>query len=160
MVAQVGAWVLLAYRIPREPSTPRISVWRKLRQLGVGQLVDGLVALPSDARNRERLEWVADAVVEAGGQATVWVAKPTTAVQARELVDQMTEAVATEYRAVIVAAREAAATPDAQPRRTVGRLRREAQRIRDRDYFAAPEGDEARAALDELARSVEKAAAR
>lgn len=29
-----------------EPSWPRISVWRKLRQLGVGHLVDGLVALP------------------------------------------------------------------------------------------------------------------
>ena len=43
-------WVLLAYRLPREPSTPRITVWRKLRRLGVAQLVDGLVALPADAR--------------------------------------------------------------------------------------------------------------
>ena len=90
----------------------------------------------------------------------MWVAEPTTAAQARELVDQMTEAVAAEYRAVIDAAHEALATPDAQLRRTAGRLRREAQRIRDRDYFAAPEGDEARAALDELGRSVDKAAAR
>ena len=24
-------WVLLAYRLPREPSTPRIALWRKLR---------------------------------------------------------------------------------------------------------------------------------
>ena len=43
-------WVLLAYRIPREPSTPRITVWRKLKRLGVAQIVDGLVALPLDAR--------------------------------------------------------------------------------------------------------------
>ena len=34
LVATTREWVLLAYRIPREPSTPRISVWRKLRRLG------------------------------------------------------------------------------------------------------------------------------
>jgi hypothetical protein len=31
-------WVMLAYRLPREPSTPRITVWRKLKRLGVAQL--------------------------------------------------------------------------------------------------------------------------
>lgn len=46
-------WVLLVYRLPREPSTPRISLWRKLRRLGVAQLGDGVVALPLDARTRE-----------------------------------------------------------------------------------------------------------
>jgi hypothetical protein len=29
-----GRWVLLSYRLPREPSTPRIGVWRKLERLG------------------------------------------------------------------------------------------------------------------------------
>src|SRR2546430_16854738 len=53
-----GRWVLLAYQLPREPSTPRVSIWRKLRRLGVAQLMDGLVALPHSARNQERLEWL------------------------------------------------------------------------------------------------------
>ena len=39
--------VLLAYRLPREPSGPRVTVWRKLRRLGVAQVLDGLVALPA-----------------------------------------------------------------------------------------------------------------
>src|SRR5690242_10765482 len=52
-------WVLLAFRLPREPSTPRTALWRKLRQLGAAQLLDGLVALPLDARNREQFEWLA-----------------------------------------------------------------------------------------------------
>ena len=42
-------WLLLAYHLPREPSTPRIGVWRKLRRLGVAQLDDLLVTLPADA---------------------------------------------------------------------------------------------------------------
>ena len=47
-------WVLLSYRIPREPSTPPIAVWRKLKRLGVGQIGDGVVALPADARTTPR----------------------------------------------------------------------------------------------------------
>src|SRR6266496_4310557 len=62
-------WVLLAYRLPREPSTPRITLWRQLRRLGVAQIADGVVALPLDARTREQLEWLAEDVVDNGGEA-------------------------------------------------------------------------------------------
>ena len=71
-------WALLAYRLPREPSTPRIAVWRKLRRLGVVQLVDGLVALPSSPANVEALDWLADEVIEAGGEAWTFTARPGT----------------------------------------------------------------------------------
>jgi hypothetical protein len=57
---QVGSWVLLAYRLPREPSNPRVAVWRKLERLGVARLGDGLVALRADARTREHLEGLAE----------------------------------------------------------------------------------------------------
>jgi DNA-binding transcriptional regulator PaaX len=52
--AQPESWVLLCYRLPREPSAPRITVWRHLKRLGVGQLADGLVTTPADARTREQ----------------------------------------------------------------------------------------------------------
>src|SRR5213595_1373531 len=95
------SWVLLAYRLPREPSTPRTAVWRKLRRLGAAQVLDGLAALPLDARNREQLEWLADEVVEAGGEATIWVGELASAGQERELASRMAEAVAADYRALI-----------------------------------------------------------
>jgi hypothetical protein len=50
-------WVLLVYRLPREPSRHRVAVWRKLRDLGAHYLQDG-VALPEDAVTREQLEWL------------------------------------------------------------------------------------------------------
>jgi hypothetical protein len=83
-----GEWVMLTYRMPRDPSTPRSSVWRKLRRLGVAQLGDGLVALPADARTREQLEWIAAEVREAAGAAGV---------QERELASAMAAARAAEY---------------------------------------------------------------
>lgn len=152
-------WVFLAYRLPREPSTPRIAVWRKLRRLGVAQVVDGLVALPLDARTREQLEWVADDVVAAGGECSVWIASATTAATERSLARQMAAGVADEYSAVIAAARVAADADPAERRRAAARLRRELHRIRLRDFFPPPEAAAASAALDELAAVVDEVGA-
>ncbi len=144
-------WVLLAYRLPREPSTPRIAVWRRLKRLGVAQLLDGLVALPLDARNREQLEWIADDVAEAGGQATMWIGRLASRTDERSIVGDLADAVAVEYRKVIDEARAASTLEDAVRRRTLGRLRRELRRIRQRDYFPPPEAQQARAAVESLA---------
>jgi hypothetical protein len=155
MIDDVGTWVLLAYRVPREPSAPRLAVWRGLRRLGVAQLVDGLVALPLDSRNRERLEWVAEEVIEHGGEATVWIARPATAGEERELAARMRRRIAGEYRAVIAEADAAAAEGTGRHRRTLARLRRALGRIARRDYFPPPERERARAAVEALARALE-----
>src|SRR6266508_732273 len=106
MVTKADPWVLLAYRIPREPSTPRITVWRKLRRLGVVQLVDGLVALPADSRTKEQLEWLAEEVLDVGGEATVWTGRPGSLADERRLASKMAAAVAEEYLGVIAAVAE------------------------------------------------------
>src|SRR5438477_12087782 len=93
----VGDWVLLGYKVPREPSTPRIALWRALRRLGAVQVIDGLVALPADSRTREQLEWLADGVIEAGGQAEVWLGRPGSAAQERAIAERMQAAIGEHY---------------------------------------------------------------
>ena len=154
-MVDVGRWVLLAYRVPREPSAPRLAVWRRLRGLGVAQLLDGLVALPLDSRNREQLEWVAEEVIEHGGEATVWIAQPATAREERELAARMRDRITGEYRAVIAEAGAAAADGTRRHRRTLARLRRELGRIGRRDYVPPPERERAREAVEALARALE-----
>ncbi len=144
-------WVLLAYRIPREPSTPRIAVWRKFRRLGVAQIVDGLVALPSDARTKEQLEWLADEIREAGGEATIWVGQLASKRSEREVATRMADAIATEYEVIAEAAIEVSSETDVVRRRTLARLRRELRRVGLRDYFPPSERHEARNAVEELA---------
>jgi hypothetical protein len=143
---------MLSYRVPREPSTPRIAVWRKLRGLGVAQVGDGLVALPEDARSREQLEWVAADVDAAGGSAILWRAEMLSARDEQQLIDQLQQARAEEYRALIVQAEQQTRTEtEADRARTVARLRRELRRIRRRDYFPPPEQETARQAVEVLA---------
>jgi Protein ChrB, N-terminal len=150
---------LLAYRLPREPSTPRSALWRKLRRLGAAQVLDGLAALPLDARNREQLEWLADEVSEAGGEATIWIGELASARQERELATRMAKAVADDYAAVIAEAAAAGADATGQRRRTLARLRRELRRTRARDYFPPPERERAERAVEELATLVEETVA-
>ncbi|GIE35353.1 hypothetical protein Ait01nite_083980 [Actinoplanes italicus] len=142
--------MLLAYRIPREPSRPRIAVWRKLERLGVARLGDGLVALPADARTREQFDWIADEITEADGTAMVWLGRPTTTGQEQQIATGMRIARAAEYQAVIDEAVGAQAGSGAERTRAVRRLRSELHRIGRRDFFPPAERDAARAAVQAL----------
>jgi hypothetical protein len=152
--AEPGQWVLLSYRVPREPSTPRITIWRKLKRLGVAQISDGLVALPADPRTREQLEWIAEEVVDAGGTASLWLAKPGAAATERELAAAMSEARAAEYAKITAEVRAGARfAPDARLA-LVRRLRADLLRVQRRDYFPPAERTAAETAIDILAASV------
>jgi ChrB-like protein len=148
--------VLLAYRLPREPSTPRIAVWRKLRQLGAAQLLDGLVALPLDGRNREQIEWLAAEIVEADGEAMVWLGALASRRQQRDLVAAMVDAVGGEYGKLVQEAERLREAAPGVRRRALARLRRELRRIQGRDYFPTTERERAEQSLEELAQIVEE----
>ena len=150
-MSQAEDWVLLAYRLPRVPSTPRSAVWRKLKRLGVAQLGDGLVALPADPRTREQLEWIAEEVADHGGEATLWLGRPLDTKAMGVVVSRMTDAVAAEYDAVAAEATAMRTADPAARRRAVPRLRRELHRIQGRDFFTCPQGEPARRAVEALA---------
>ena len=146
-----GEWVMLAYRMRREPSSGRVTVWRKLRRLGALQIVDGLVTLPRDRRTQEQFEWLADAIIEAGGESSLWFSRPATAGQEGALRAQMSAAAAEDYRQLIGEVNQLLAINERIDRRTVARLTRELDRIRRRDYYPPPEKDRAVRAIERLA---------
>jgi hypothetical protein len=147
-------WVLLAYRMPREPSTPRIAVWRKLRRLGVAQIVDGLVAVPASVSNLEQMGWVANDVLDAGGEATLWTAELASVKQERELAARLNREVTDAYR-VFVSDIEVE-TQSAEPvgRRQQDRFARQLRDIVRRDHLGAPGRDRAERALKRLSRAM------
>ena len=152
-VVPASEWVLLAYRLPREPSTPRINVWRKLRRLGAMQVVGGLVVLPADPRTTEAFDWLADEVADAGGEAWTWRATGSKQ-QDRSLRQRLTDATTDEYQQLVDKAGAAESHPQ---RRTLERLRRELRSIEARDYFGAKARDRARRAVDRLAATLDTA---
>jgi len=149
--------VFLTYRLPREPSAPRLALWRAIRRLGALQLGDGLVALPDSVRNLEHFQWLAADIAEHDGSASVWHARADSRRAHEAHVLSLQESVAAEYEAVYEEAEMSrnADMSDAERRRVVRRLRDQLRRIGLRDHFDAPSGRPARAAVDRLARTAE-----
>jgi hypothetical protein len=145
-------WVLLVYRLPREPSRHRVAVWRKLKDLGALYLQDGVAALPEDAVTREQLEWLQLRITEAGGEATLWGAVPNTIAERRDIVERFRASREAAFGALVDAAgvlrRKAAfGVGGTQLREELRKLEREFRAERRRDYFRSPARDEAAGAI-------------
>jgi hypothetical protein len=143
-------WVLLSYRLPREPSTPRIALWRRLKKLGALQIGDGLSALPLDERTREQFDWLASDVEQNGGEAVVWIAEPGSKSERRTLETKLLVSIAADYRSVAAAADAGIGKGAAGRRRSLRRLRRQFEEISARDYLGSPERRRAEMSLERL----------
>jgi hypothetical protein len=161
-VVERPRWVLLVYKLPREPSRHRVAVWRKLRDLGALYLQDGVAALPEDAVTREQLEWLQLRVREAGGEATLWEARPGTLAEEEHLVGTFRAAREETYRVLITEAervrRKAELGGSTALPGQLDKLEREFRAERRRDYFRSPLRAEAAAALKAARLAVREAA--
>jgi Protein ChrB, N-terminal len=145
-------WLILVYQLPREPSRYRVAVWRKLRMLGALYLQDGAVALPEDALTREQLEWLQLRVREAGGEATLWEAKPATLAEEKALVEAFRSSREEAYAKIISEAERLRRKAEMGGYNKalgeeLGKLEHELRAERRRDYFRSPFRKEAASAL-------------
>src|SRR5262249_11360455 len=125
------------------------TLWRNLRRLGVAQVSDGVVALPLDARTKEQLEWLAEDVVEHGGDASLWISEPGSVAQERALARQLSDAITAEYACVEAEAGNGVGG-GGDRRRTLARLRRELRRTGARAYFPTAARERARDAVETM----------
>jgi hypothetical protein len=103
------------------------------------------------ARSKEELEWVAEQVEEAGGEATLWVGRPSSRADEARIVRSLRAAMAERYRGFLREVEEVGHLDGADRRRGVERLRRELRRLAQRDHFPPPEAARARRELERLA---------
>jgi hypothetical protein len=94
-------WVLLHYKIPREPTAPRVSAWRKLKRLGAILLQDAVWVLPATPHTREDFQWLAVEIGEQGGEATLWEAQLVLPGHDEALVQQFLAQVDAAYGAIL-----------------------------------------------------------
>jgi hypothetical protein len=64
-------WVVLTWRLPSTSSTPRVATWRTLQRMGAVLLTPGAAVVPYSEDLLEQMEWLAERIVESGGEA--WV---------------------------------------------------------------------------------------
>jgi hypothetical protein len=102
-VAEAKTWLLLAYKVPREPTANRVYVWRKLKKLGAVALQDAVWVLPNMPQTLEQFRWLAAEVTEMDGEATLWESSGILDGQDEELVKAFQSQVEQPYRAILSA---------------------------------------------------------
>jgi hypothetical protein len=135
----LGRWLLLHYKIPPEPSAPRVYIWRKLKKIGAILYQDAVWVLPNSPWTREQFQWLTVEIGDLKGEATFWSADLGLGSQANLLVRQFSDQTDQAYAEILEKLKE--------PEPDLGWLSRQFQQIKARDYFHSKVGDIARERL-------------
>ena len=142
-------WLVLTWRLPAASSTPRVATWRSLQRLGAISLTPGAVILPFSEHLLEQLEWIAEEIVQRGGDA--YVLPVTELAEADE--EDIRRRMRGESRREYARLRDAAASVEG---RELAALQRALQRAVDRDHFTAAGRAAAERAIRHAARRREQ----
>ncbi len=129
-------WLLLHYKLPAEPSAPRVYIWRKLKRLGALLVLDSVWVLPDTPRTREQFQWLAAEIIELGGDALLWQGQPALNGPGENLRRQFLNQADEAYTSLLAELQK--------PEADLERLSRQYQQIRARDYFNSALGMQAR----------------
>jgi vacuolar-type H+-ATPase subunit I/STV1 len=163
------AWLLLTYKLPAEPSSARVAVWREVRRSGALQLPQSVVAFPDTEEFRRALGRVRAVVGEVGGSAVAVRAEPLGVDDDARLAAAWNEARVAEYSELTSECEKLVAEIDkefAKEKFTLAeldeeeaeleKLRRWHERIRARDLHGCEGGPEADAALERAGDALER----
>ncbi len=94
-------WLLLAYKVPSEPSSNRISIWRELKRLGAYYPQQAVCILPGRSVIREQIGEIRERVANMGGTDTYLEIPYVPDHQHIELVDAFLELARKEYAEIV-----------------------------------------------------------
>src|SRR3954470_21878178 len=152
-------WLALTWRLPSDSSTPRVATWRTLKRVGAVLLTPGAAVVPYGEDLLEQLDWLAQSIEHAGGEA--WVLPVSRLSEREEAVirERQRDARAAEYGTLAAAARRVPSSARSRAglarlrrERTLGALERQLRSVATRDHFRAP-GKRAAARVIDAARA-------
>ena len=166
-----GGWLLLAYRIPTEPSRLRATVWRRLKSLGAVYLQNSVAVLPSGEAAERALRRLRHEILEMDGTAVLL--SSTALAGEQDVVAMFHAARNSEYEEILDKCVDFHAGLDkeyAASHFTFGELEENEvelvklkswfAKVQDRDAFGASSAASAVTALDECEQALERYAAR
>jgi hypothetical protein len=152
----VSPWLLLVFTLPSNKASERVGIWRKLQKFGSIQLRNAGYMLPNNPVNQERFEWLATAIREFKGEASVLQVQGIDDLSPRALQEQFRQARAADYEAVMEEAKKLKPSATGMSAQLV-RLRRRYEEIVAVDFFESPLRRRAEEALRQIEQPQAKA---
>ncbi|HEV3102478.1 MAG TPA: Chromate resistance protein ChrB [Candidatus Dormibacteraeota bacterium] len=130
-------WLVLTWRLPAASSTPRVATWRSLQRLGAVTLTPGAAVVPFTEDLLEQLEWIAEDIVQRGGDAYVLPVTDLREADEAEISRRMRAERSAEFGELRDAADRLARSELGRTRyeRELATLERGLARAIDRDHF-------------------------
>lgn len=142
-------WVMLVYKLPKsKTSASKVSVWRKLKKLGVYPLQDSVCLLPYSERTLENFEWLSEEIKEMGGEATLWQTSSLASQDEERIIDYFLEKTNKQYQELIKAALDAVSIKQLQSLWTLY------NRVKVQDYLRSPLWIEVKGTLERKAQDL------
>ena len=133
----LARWLLLVYRLPSSRASQRVEIWRKLQRYGALALPSSGHVLPGSEANQEKLEWLATAIRNYRGDASVVQVQGFDDLPDQQLRRRFIEARTRDYEALGRELKSFLARASGPAGRLV-RMRRRFQEIEAIDFFENP----------------------
>ncbi len=147
-----GGWLVLVYRVPSEPSSTRVAIWRDLKRVGAHYLQQCVCVVPRRPDLRSAIETIREKIGRLGGSSNLfevpWLAPEDEAT----LIGGFRDLVAKQYAEIVEECetkfvkeiefetfRENYTFAEAEEiEQDLEKIRRWYARVQERDWFDAP----------------------
>ncbi len=174
MAASPQRFVVLVYRVPPKPAANRVYVWRMLKKVGAVYLQQAVCVFPQNARIARDLQPILRRIEESSGEYHLLPLRRLPAEEEAKLVAQFTEQTARHYAEIIedcevnftkeiefeTFRRNFTYEEAEEIRSEYEKVCAWFERVRERDWFGAPNRQEAQAWLDRCSAMLEEFEAR
>ncbi len=163
-------FLVLVYRVPPRPTAHRVHVWRMLKKVGAVYLQQSVCVFPRNARVTRELQPILRRIEESGGEYHVLPLRSLPDEEERKLVALFVEQTARHYAEIVedcevnfvkeiefeTFRRNFTYEEAEEIRSEYEKIVAWFDRVRDRDWFGAPNRQEARDWLDRCATMLEE----
>lgn len=156
----VKEWLLFTAQLPATPSSLRVGVWRKLKEIGAVKMQNGVWVLPKNASTSRYMERLLGYIRQNGASCQIFVAHNLETEGYEEILNRFSEDRNQEYQEFLeqgsgfIAEIEKESAADKftfaeleENEQNLKRLKRWFQKIQNRDYFEASLRKEAQLSL-------------
>ena len=147
-----GGWLLLVYRVPTEPSSTRVAVWRDLKRIGAHYLQQCVCVLPLRPDLKLAVEGVREKIGRLGGSSNLFEVPFLVPEDEASLIGGFRDLVAKQYAEIVEECetkfvkeiefetfRQNYTFAEAEEiEQDLEKIRRWFVRVRERDWFEAP----------------------
>ncbi|PZE21351.1 Chromate resistance protein ChrB [Paenibacillus xerothermodurans] len=98
---EIQGWIIFSYKIPSEPSSIRVRVWRNLKTLGVNYIQQSVCIGPNTEEMQKKLKKLNLLISENGGETSLLEVEKMSTVSEEKIISEFNKARTLEYKEFI-----------------------------------------------------------